>query len=313
MSRLLQVLESTAKVTANLSELLFFSAWLLSLPANNASQPRPTRELLTRQALHCAVYAVTEPLYTSLFLRTGLEPLIFVLATSTLHLLVFIMFTHAVGIASSGPRPQSVSETETPHQTDKVESERSQSKSRGPTQSPPSNIDTDARKSHYDRVCSVFEHTHVQTSAACNASILLLGQRLSVESGAHSPPVRLWLSAFSLAFFFASRMADFNFASLTRRPLFSQFFSRVGLASATALLALVITLRAVMRGMLGMGILGMLEQNAAIQGRFRPGRDDWWREAIEGMPTWLPFALSALAVGMMGLSKVFMARAGREM
>jgi hypothetical protein len=123
----------------------------------------------------------------------------------------------------------------------------------------------------------------------------------------------MWLSAFGFAFFMISRMADYSMASVTQRPL---FLGRRGLAADTwrqiQLLIFSLAVRTMVRLALGMGPLGMFEKAAVIENMFRPGRDAWWQGIVSKLPTWIPFALSALSAGLTGLSRWYWARVQRR-
>ena len=108
-------------------------------------------------------------------------------------------------------------------------------------------------------------------------------------------------------------MADYSMASVTQRPL---FLGQRGLTADTSrqvqLLIFYLVVRTMVRLALGMGPLGMFEKAAVIENMFRPGRDAWWQDFAWKLPAWLPFALSALSVGLTGLSQWCCARVQRR-
>jgi len=296
------ILTQAVRLTSGLTELsLIFSTWLISLPANPEHRPQ---DALSRQTIRTALYAISEPVYTQLLLRVTLAPPLLALGISTIHLMMSTSFVDSVNIVLAQLIPKSSSSVTISH------AEKSQPALKPQDQSP-SHERVDEIRAEYNRMCSAFEYVYTQTSAASNASLLILGQYLLVanEDNSSTP---IWLSAFAFAFFLVSRMADYSMASVTERSL---FLGQRGLTSDTwrqiQLLVVYHVVRTVARLSLGMGSLGMLEKTAAIERIFRPGRDAWWQDLVSKLPAWLPLALSALSVALMGASHLYMTRLQR--
>jgi hypothetical protein len=299
----LSILSQAIRLTSGLTELcLVFSTWIVSLPASPENR---LQDALSRQTLLTALYAISEPIYTLLLLRTTLAPPILVMGTSIIHLAMSASFTDSLSAVLAQLSHTAGSGRTASHV------EKSQPTSQSQKQ-PPSPERVDEIRAEYDRMCSAFEYVFTQTSAASNASLLLLGQYLLVANEDNSSALR-WLSAFGFAFFLISRIADYLLASVTQRPL---FLGQRGLTADTwrqiQLLAAYLVVRTVARLSLGVGSLGIFEKAAVIEQIFRPGHDAWWQDFVSKLPAWLPFALSALSVGLMGLSHLYWARVQRQ-
>ena len=199
------ILAQAVRLTSGLTELsLFLSTWIILLPANSEHRPQ---DALLRQTLHTALYAISEPIYTSLLLRVELAPSILIMGTSMIHLTTSTLFTDSLNVVLAQLIQTPSSDATTSH----VEKPQPTSQFRNQPLSPES---VDKIRGEYDSMCSAFEYVFTQTSAASNASLLLLGQYLLVASAP------MWLSAFGFAFFLISRIADYSIASVTQRPLF---------------------------------------------------------------------------------------------
>ena len=294
----LEILTQAVRLASGLTELsLVFSTWIISLPAYSEHRSQGT---VSRQALATALYAISEPIYTSLLLRVALAPPILVIGTSTIHLTTSTLFTDSLKVVLAKSIHASDSSGTVSH-VEKLQSEQ-----------PLDSENVNEIRAEYYRICWVFEYALAQTSAASNASLLLLDQYLLVanEDNSSTP---MWLSAFGFAFFLISRMADYSMASVIQRPL---FLGQRGLIADTwrqvQLLIFYLMVRIAVRLALGMEALGMLEKAAVVENMFRPGCDAWWQDFVSKLPAWLPFALSALSVGLTVLSQLYWARIRRQ-
>jgi hypothetical protein len=299
----LPILAQAIRLTSGLTEVsLVFSTWIVSLPARPENRPQDT---LSRQTLLAALYAISEPIYTLLLLRIALAPSIPVIGTSIIHVTMSMSFTNSLNVVLAQLSHPADSGRTVSH----VEKSQTTLQSQNPSPSPER---FDEIRAEYDRMCSAFEYLFTQTAAASNASLLLLSQHLLVanEDDSSAP---MWLSAFGFAFFLILRMADYSLASVTQRPL---FLGQRGLIADTwkqiQLLAVYLVVRNVVRLSLGMGSLGIFEKTAVIEQIFRSGYDAWWQDIVSRLPAWLPFALSALSVGLTGLSHLYWARVQRQ-
>jgi hypothetical protein len=293
-----EILTQAVRLTSGLTELSFvFSIWIVSLPAYPEHRPQGA---FSRQTRVATLYAISEPIHTRLLLRITLAPPILVLGTSIIHLTTSILFTDSLKavLAKSNHTPDSSGNVS---HIEKLQPEQ-----------PLGSESANKTRAEYHCIRSAFEYVFTQTSAASNASFLLLAQYLLVANKDNSS-TPMWLSAFGFAFFMISRMADYSMASVTQRPL---FLGQRGLTADTSrqvqLLIFYLVVRTMVRLALGMGPLSMFEKAAVIENMFRPGRDAWWQDFAWKLPAWLPFALSALSVGLTGLSQWCWARVQRR-
>jgi hypothetical protein len=296
-------LTQAVRLASGMTELcLVFSTWIISLPASPGNRPQ---DALSRQTLLAALYAISEPIYTLLLLRIALAPPILVIGTSIIHLTMSTSFTNSLNVVLAQLNQTSGSGRTVSYVGKSQPSLQSQKQSPSPER-------VDEIRAKYDRMCSAFEFAFTQTTAASNASLLLLGQYLLVANE-YDLSAPMWLSAFGLVFFLISKMADYSLASVTQRPL---FLGQRGLTADTwrqiQLLAVYLVVRTVVRLSLGMGPLGIFEKAAVIEQIFQPGHDAWWQDFVSKLPAWLPFALSAFSVVLTGLSHLYWTRVQRQ-
>lgn len=298
------ILTQATRTTSGLVELtLIFSTWIVSLPAKPEHR---SQNAFSIQLLRTALYAISEPVYILLLLRTTLAPPILVIGTSCIYLGMATSFTSSMNVAlaksihGASSSSMTVPETEKPQTTPQLREQ------------PMDPELTSESRSEIDRLFPVFEYVFTQTSAASNASLLLLGQYLAVTNEEDSSTT-MWLSIFALTFFLISRMVDYSIASLTQRPL---FLGQRGLAADTwrqiQLLVVYFVVRTAVRLTLGMSSLGVFENAEVIEQLFKPGRDAWLQNFVLNLPAWLPSALSALSVGLTVLSHLYWSRLERQ-
>jgi len=298
------MLTQAIRLTSGLTELiLVFNTWVISLPADPRRGHR-VRDAVLRQTLRTFLYAVSEPMYTWLLLHTKLAPPILLLGTSSIHLTMATSFTNSLNmlVANTHAAASNMSAPD-------IEKPLSSAQS---LEQPSGSELLDESHTEYDRICSVFEYIFTQTSAASNASLLLLSQYMMVLNG-DTPSTPTWLTAFSLILFLVSRMVDYSMASLTQRP---SFIGQRGVVTDTLrqiqFLILYLVWRSAVRLSLGMASLGMFEQATVLENTFRPGRDAWWQEFVLKLPAGTSFALSALSVVLTIASQYYWARAERR-
>jgi len=281
------ILTQAIRLTSGLNELILpFNTWIISLPAESEHRHR---DAILRQTLRTFFYAISEPIYTSLLLRTTFSPPVLVLGTSSFHMSMAAVFTRALSTVVAKPKPTAESSMHAPD----VEKPLATSHSSEETPSPES---FDESRMEYERTCMIFEYIFTQTAAASNASLLLLAQYLMVANeDTSSTPV--WLTTFSFILFLCSRMADYSVSSLTQRPLFigQRGFTTDTLRQFQSLIVYLVW-KSVVRFYLDMAILGMFEQATELEKAFPPGRDAWWQNFVLKLPAWTSFALTAVSV-----------------
>lgn len=297
--RMLYVMLKTAiRLAAGLSEFtLLFNIWIIS-PFTDHDQ-RPYTWLLPSFCSVC--FAISEPLYISLFVRIPLAPTYLAFMVPVTQVLVFIAFWEARDFVAL---EQGAGTSEYARRTRNA----SDAQCEAALDAPRVNSIAISSAQNFDaKPFWGLAFAHVQTAAATTASLLLAAQNMDATR-ITSHALHVFLVACAFVYFGASRLADHSFARCARLPYyFGQGGTWVAAAQIKNLVWL-IAVRAAMRVALGVNAISgpFGADGSGVKFQFSEAAI---RQAIESVPLWAWCAVSALCLCLMALGMSITRRA----
>jgi hypothetical protein len=297
-------LATAVRLTAGLGEFtLFFNTWTISSHADNNSQ-HPYKWLLP--APSALIFAISEPLYTFLFVRLPIEPALLALFVPVSQVLTTLLLSD-VARAAELERIRAVTNNNQRAETAKeAQYEAPPVKDRPDFDSVTlSNAQELAHKTFW-----AFVIAHVQHAASTTASLLLLAQKIDVTE-IKSTALHIFLVVCALVYFGLSRLADYNFARFADLPCYIGEHGPQQAVHQVKNLVWLITVIAVVRAALGMN---------AFSGPFGAdgaGAEYFFAEsslydALKDIPGWAWCAVFALNLCLWWLGGFLWGRAERN-
>lgn len=284
----LRLFKTALWLTSAANELaLPFNPWLFSSASNLDSD---WQDWFPSTSLCASIYAISEPLWTFGLLLVPLTPLILVLGTGIAHLTVSQLLIQASRLVEIERRHRLSRSKDTGVKRESGNEVRSRSGEKG------------SDGAYLLKTTAV---ALTQTTAASNASLLLLAQSLNASGSTnmHSS-VYNGLSFFALLFFLCSRMADHKVSKQTKRAFRIIGKEHKEAANQLKSLGWLVLARATIRRCIGMATLGVLETQDTdlMAARYNSERYQTIYVRVETLPKWLPFAMLTLSLCMMALS-----------
>lgn len=207
-------LATAVRLTVGLSEFtLIFNTWIISsIPTDNDSQ-HPYKWLLP--ALSALIFALSEPLYTFLFVRLPIEPALLALFVPVSQVLTTLLLSD-VARAVELERIRAV-------KTYDQRAEASKEAGYGaPLVIDRPDVDSVTLSNAQElgnRTFWAFVTAHVQHAASTTAALLLLAQNIDITE-TKSTALHIFLVVCAIVYFGLSRLADYNFARFADLPCY---------------------------------------------------------------------------------------------
>jgi hypothetical protein len=297
-------LATAVRLTAGLSEsTLFFNTWIISSHADNNSQ-HPYKWLLP--ASSALIFAISEPLYTSLFVRLPIEPAVLALFVPVSQVLTTLLLSD-VARAVERERIRAVNNSTQRAETSKgARYEAPPVKDRRDFYSVTlSNVQELGHKTFW-----AFVIAHVQHAASTTAALLLLAQKIDVTQ-TKSNALHVFLVNCAFVYFGLSRLADYSFARFADLPCYIGENGAWEAVHQVKNLIWLIAVRAVVRASLGMkAISGPFGSDGAGVEYFVAESSLY--DALKGIPGWAWCAVFALNLCLWWLGGFLWGRAERN-
>ena len=283
-------LATTVRLTAGLSEFtLLFNTWIISsIPTDDDSQHHHAWLL---PALSAVVFAISEPLYTFLFVRLPIEPALLALFVSVTQVLTTLLLSD-VARAVELERIRAVNNYD----------QRAETSKEARCEAPPvrdrpdfDSVTLGNAQELGQKTCWAFVIAHAQHAASTTAALLLLAQKIDITQ-TKSTALHVFLVFCALVCFGLSRLADYSFARFAGLPCYLGENGAWEAVHQVKNLLWLIAVRAVVRVPLGMiafsGPFG-------ADGAGGAGAEYFFAEsslydALKGVPGWAWCAVFAL-------------------
>ena len=274
------VLKSITIAVTSLNELvLCTSQWIISPSHPPTPFPYP---LYTSIA-----YALAEPLYAILITRMGVQAWINLLGTSQHFWVCQLAMDYIVYVINSQrplpTRPPEISTT----------GEAGEKRTFYASETQPDH--SEAPRSVWQTYVAVL--FPVQSTAACNAALLLFASDLDASLRHDNANVILFFSGFAIVIYLGSRYADFTISHRTYKVSLWKPRSHKNLALQLGCLVLLLSLKTGIRILLGLHPFPLLQDIGSTEVRPILGQETPpWIETVQAWtPTWFPLATSIIS------------------